>query len=50
MGKKSCHLDYNCTAYSILDFLYAPALMLFVCRRLPANEKKFIAVLAVFLR
>jgi hypothetical protein len=36
---KNLNLGEIITAYWNLDFLYAPASMIFVCRRLPANKK-----------
>jgi hypothetical protein len=39
MGKKTSTFGETINAYWNLDYLYAPASMLFVCRRLPANEK-----------
>ena len=39
MGKKTWTFGETTTAHWNLDFLYAPASMLFVCRHLPTNEK-----------
>jgi hypothetical protein len=39
MGKKTSTFGETTNAYWNFDYLYAPASMLFVCRRLPANEK-----------
>jgi hypothetical protein len=46
MGKK---LNFGCNHHRLLEikFFYAPAWMLFVCRRLPANEKILISVRSV---
>jgi len=38
MGKNTATFGETITAYWHLDYLYAPASMLCVCRRLPANE------------
>jgi hypothetical protein len=38
-GQKICTFGNTNTTYWNEDFRYAPALILFVCRRLPANEK-----------
>ena len=42
-------LNLGCNHYCLLEirFFYAPAWMLFVCRRLPANEKILIPVRSV---
>jgi len=39
MGEKTSTFAETITAYWNLDYIYAPASMLSVCRRLPANEK-----------
>jgi len=39
MGKKNSTFGATINAYWNLDYIYAPASMLSVCRRLPANEK-----------